>query len=109
MGLFFKTESLRDAIAPVLANAFTTDPKNVVDPQQTAAQQAHQIAGQVKGTFSWARLALAILLLVLLFVGAIYTGRDPALKDLYTVLVHGFEVGLGGVPGLVVGEAAARG
>src|SRR6266446_898979 len=103
MGVFFKAEPLRDAIAQAIANALATDPNNVQDPNQTAAQQANQIAAQVKGTFSWPRLVLALVLLALLFIGAVYTGGDADLKNLYDVLVHGLEFGLGGVLGLLVG------
>jgi type VI protein secretion system component VasF len=108
MGVFFRTQSLRDAITPALATALATDPKTIQDASQAAAQQASQVAQRVAGTFSWLRLVIALALLVLLFCGAVYTGRDAALQQLYTVLLHGLELGLGGVLGLLVGEAAAR-
>lgn len=109
MAIFFKSESLRAAVTPALVTALTTDPKSIQNPNQVASEQANQVVQRVGGTFSWPRLTLAIGLLALIFVGAVYTGRDPALSQLYAVVVHGFEVGLGGVLGLLVGEAGARG
>jgi hypothetical protein len=109
MGVFFKSESLRSAITPALTTALTKDPKTVANPDQEAAEKAEQIAARVAGTFSWVRLLVALALLTLLFLGAVKTGRDPALQQLYTVLLHGLEVGLGGVLGLLVGESTARG
>jgi hypothetical protein len=109
MSVFFKAESLRSVVAPALAAALATDPKGVADLQQAVAQQASQIVTRVTGTFSWLRLAVALALLALLFLGALYTGRDTALQAVYNVLVHGLELGIGGVLALLVGEAATRG
>jgi hypothetical protein len=109
MGVFFRTQSLRDAIKPALATALATEPKTIKDLEQAAAQKASEVAQRVAGKFSWERLVIALALLALLFGGALYTGRDPALQELYTVLVHALEVGLGGVLGLLVGEATTNG
>jgi type VI protein secretion system component VasF len=108
MGIFFKAEPLHSAIAPVLKKALETDPKTVPDLNQAVEQQTNQIAAQARGTFSWLRFLIAVAILALLFFGTVHTGRDPALKDLYMVLVHGLEVGLGGVFVILVGEAAAQ-
>ena len=58
---------------------------------------------------SWVRVVVAAVLLVILMAAAIYTAYDPKLGALHTSLVHGFEVLLGGVIGLVLGERVARG
>ena len=64
--------------------------------------------GNADGELSWPRLLVAAIFLAILFGAAIYTGHDDKLRDLYGVLVHAFELLLGGAIGLVVGEGAAK-
>lgn len=58
--------------------------------------------------FSWARLVVAIVLLGGVLAAAIFTAGKEDLDALNTVLVHGFELTLGLVLGLLGGEAASR-
>jgi len=109
MGLFYRSLPLRDVLAPTIARALATDPKTVADPSQLAAQQAGQVAQSVGGVLVWPRLVAAVGFLVLVFAGAVYTGHDAKLQDLYGALVHLLQLGAGGVIGALAGEAASRG
>lgn len=108
MGIFYKTAPLTPAVSEALREAFAKEPESVGDLHTAANQKAGAVAAQVAGQFSWGRLAAAGALLVILFVGAIYTGHDDKLQDLYKVLVHGFELLLGAILGIVTGETVAQ-
>ena len=109
MSIFFKSESLEPIVLEKLSTAFAADPKSVSTSGQVAAQLATEVVQRARGSFSWGRLAFAVCLVALLFAAAVYTGRDPALTQLYSALLHGFEVILGAVTGLLIGEAVAKG
>jgi hypothetical protein len=54
--------------------------------------------------FSWARATVAIIFLIAIFVAGIYCARDDKLSAWSTVLLHSFEILLGGLVGIIVGE-----
>jgi len=59
-------------------------------------------------SFSWARLIVAVVLLGGVLAAAILTAGNDDLDALNTALVHGFELVLGVVLGLITGETASR-
>lgn len=97
MGIFFRSTALVPTLTTALQNALTQNPATVPNPQQTAANMASQVQQQVTGQFSWGRLAVAIVLLMAVFAGCIYTAYDDKLVDLYKLLLHAFELLLGAV------------
>jgi hypothetical protein len=110
MGVFFrKSESLEPVVLEEFSLAIASDPNVVSNVRQAAAEHAKVVIQRVQGEFSWGRMLFAVALLALVFAGAVYTARDAALAQLYSVLVHGFEILLGGVAGLLLGEAVAKG
>lgn len=108
MAIFYESKPITVAAEPALEDALTTDPATISQPSVTAANKANEIARSVKGKFSWKRLVGAIVLLGALLVPAIYTAHDEALVDLYKVLLHSFELVLGGVIALLLGESTSR-
>lgn len=110
MGLFFKSARLIPTVSKSLEEALTRPPDSVDYPEQMAAEIATQIDQQVRGQFSWGRLACAIALLVIIFLAGIYTARDPTpeVKEWSKILLHSFELLLGAVIGLITGEALAK-
>lgn len=109
MGVFFRSEPLHPVVKEKLSMAFSQDPSAITSVEKVVEEETKKVVERTRGEFSWGRMIFAVGLLALVFIGAVYTGRDPGLKDLYTVLVHGFEIILGGVSGLLLGEAVAKG
>jgi hypothetical protein len=57
--------------------------------------------------FSWGRALPAMIFLVIIFVAGAYCAHDDKLSEWSTVLLHSFEILLGGLVGMIVGEKAA--
>jgi len=107
MGVFYRSESLEPLVKENLTIAFTKDPKTITSIETTAAEEAKKIAERARGEFSWKRILFAIGLAALVFFAAVYTGKNN-LEPLYLVCVHSFEIILGGVTGLLIGEVASN-
>jgi len=69
---------------------------------------AAEIAGALKGEFSWVRFGVAMGFLVFLVALALYTGRTEEYGALYSKLVSAIEILIGGIIGIVLGESAGR-
>lgn len=108
MAVFFRSASVSDVATERLETALATDPESVTNRAVEAAKIAAEIGRETKGTFSWGRLALAVVLLLGLLFATIYTGQQDKLVELYKVQLHAFEVLLGVVVGLLGGEAVNR-
>lgn len=110
MGFFFKSAFLKPVVSESLSKALATPPDSVNQPEQMVSEMADQVQQQVTGKFSWVRLVIALLFLVVLFAAGIYTARDPSsdVKEWSKTLLHSFELLLGAVVGLITGEAAAK-
>jgi hypothetical protein len=107
MAVFFRNRSLSQVITPVLADALKTDPKTIANVDETATRQATMVVERAASRVNWLTLLVAVIVLAGILAAAIFTAHDPALSNLNTVLVHGFELLLGGVIGMLVGERAA--
>ncbi|MFQ5599490.1 MAG: hypothetical protein ACE5G2_02920 [Candidatus Krumholzibacteriia bacterium] len=108
MGVFFKSEGLVATVRTALQDALSADPASISNLPQTAADMADEVKRQLRGQIAWVRLGLAVAILLGIFVAAVYTGRDPDLQGLHEVLLHALELFLGGLVGLIFGEAAGR-
>jgi hypothetical protein len=53
------------------------------------------------------RALVAVVLLAVIFIAGIYCAHDEKLAQWSTVLLHSFEVLLGGLVGMIVGESAS--
>lgn len=108
MAIFYKPQT-RPVSRPIAASGSgKKGPPEAEYPEP--AEVVPSGGGPPPSKFSWVRLACAIALLVALFVAGIYTAKDssPEVKRYAEVLLHAFEILLGGVIGIVVGEAGAR-
>ena len=63
---------------------------------------------QPAGGFNVLRIIIAILVLMLIFVAAVYCAHDTAMKDWSSPLLHTFELLLGGLVGIILGEKTAN-
>ena len=117
MGLFFESQSVDLDVFPTLAGSFhaalLTNLKET-ENSDLATQMANHMAAQLKSQvqvqtkkFRIWRFVGAVVFLALIFVAAVYCARDDKLQALSQVLVHGFEVLLGAVIGIVIGESSA--
>lgn len=109
MGVFFKTRPLRLALQKTLQEALSEERPRGVGLTELVKQKADELEGNVRGRVAWGRVITAVLITVLLVGGAVYTGQKPELSGLYAVLLHAVELYLGGVLGLITGEALSRG
>jgi peptidoglycan/LPS O-acetylase OafA/YrhL len=60
----------------------------------------------VAASFVPGRVVAAVVVLALIFGAGVYCAHDPAMKDWSVPLLHTFELLLGGLVGLLVGEKA---
>lgn len=111
MGVFFKTEVSTPAFKSALKTALKTQPNKVKELDQQASAMAAQVEKHSsKTTFSWGRLAVAVVILALIgglgIWSAISSAAIPALDVWSKACLHLFEILFGGVASLLVGEAA---
>jgi hypothetical protein len=104
---FYDSKPLSESALKPLEEVIRTEPAAVEWPAELAAAKAAEIAQSSKGKFLWHRLMFAALLLIALLIAAIYTAQDEKLAELYSVLVHSFELILGAIVGLLTGESIA--
>lgn len=107
MGIFYTTQPATQITATTLEAALRRNPAEITDPGEEARKQAESLAGEAKQkALSWERLGVALALLGGLLLAAIYTGQQgEGLRDLHSVLNHTFEILVGGISGLLTGEA----
>lgn len=107
MGIFFTPKPAAHVNATALEAALRRNPAEITDPVEEARRGAESLAAELKQkALSWQRLGVALALLGGLLLAAIYTGQQgEALKDLHAVLNHSFELLIGGISGLLTGEA----
>jgi len=105
---FYERKPLTETVLKPLEEVIKTEPASVARPAELAAAKAAEIAQSARGKFLWHRLIFAVILLVALLIAAIYTAMDPRLAELYTVLIHSFELILGAIVGLLTGESITQ-
>jgi len=115
MGLFFESQSIATASVPAMVDslhfALMTDPTRLNDAHRVAAQMAIEARDGIQlqtKQFRWARFVGAIVFLAAIFIAGVYCAHDDKLQEWSSVLLHAFEVLLGGVVGLVAGEGAGQ-
>jgi hypothetical protein len=101
MGIFFSQPKAAAPTPPVLKSG-----ERVIEQNSAAVVGASGAAGTPQ--FNWLRLVFAIVLLGLIFGAGIYTAGDAKLDEWNKILIHAFQLLLGGTVGLIVGEAASN-
>jgi len=108
MAFFFKSQGVAPSLSQALITALSENPPANNDVAQArAAVLAATVQPPARTVNPW-NVGLALLFLVALFVGCLYTASDDRLEDLYTGMVRVFQVMLGLVPGALLGESSAR-
>jgi len=122
MGIFFTSPPASSVIVTTRRSSSTTASSPTTDrpteeyriPGKEHQEQMVQevasgaSAGTAPSTFSWGRFIVAVLLLVIVGAGAVYTAIDAKadkMQDMHGVLVHSFELLLGALVGLLTGES----
>ena len=110
MGVFFKTQPKTPMLKSAIEAALRLRPDTIPNFDYHATALAMQVEDQMpKPRFSWGRLGVAVGLLVLIGGFGIWSTTVPALDAWSKMLLHGFELILGAVAGLLGGEAASKG
>jgi hypothetical protein len=72
------------------------------------ADEGHAVPAATTTTqFAVNRIAAAFVLLAFVFGAGVYCAHDPMMKDWSPVLLHTFELLLGGMVGIIIGEKTA--
>lgn len=100
MGLFFRSEMV-PTVRNALVNALTAPPIEV-GAARAQAQQTIETAGT--GQFIWSRFVSACVFLLVIVGFGIYAAHDDKMKDWSAAALHTFQILLGGLVGLVLGE-----
>jgi hypothetical protein len=109
MSLFFNAQQTLPVIRNAVQDALARNPATIANLQQEATNIATTLTNQVApAAFAWSRFLGAMAFLAVIFVAGVYTARDPQLQDWSKVLLHAFEICLGGVVGIVIGEKTSR-
>jgi hypothetical protein len=101
MGIFFSQPKTVAPTPPVLKSG-----ERIIEQHSAAVVGTQVPAGPPQ--FNWLRLVFAILLLGLIFAAGLYTTGDSKYEEWNKILIHAFQLLLGGTIGLIVGEAASN-
>lgn len=106
MGIFYTQKPAAQITTATLETALRLDPTLINVPEE-ARRRTEALATELKQkALSGQRLGVAIALLGGLLLAAIYTGQQgEGLRDLHGVLNQTFEILVGGISGLLTGEA----
>lgn len=85
-----------------------TDQSKIIEQYSAETVKGADAGSAANAGFQWGKLILCIIILILIFFAGVYTAHDPAMKQWSDILIHAFEVLLGGTVGLLVGETASR-
>jgi hypothetical protein len=106
MGIFFKAPEKSSILTPAMEAALEKNPQTI-DIKQAAANLTKEVTAKMEPKVSWARLAIAVVLLIAVFGAGLYAAAHQ-LQDWNSALIHSFELVLGLVLGLLGGEAASQ-
>ncbi len=105
MGIFFTSpEPALPTITSAFAEALSADPTKFANIRHEAADRAVHLAKALAPRFNPWRFGGAVVIAVLLLVGAIWTGEN-SLPDISKSLMTSFQAFSGLVAGLLGGEA----
>jgi hypothetical protein len=105
MGIFYtRTQRALPVVKNAIEDALKTDPKNVANLDQEAAQRALQVDKTVSSQFNWVRFVVAGVICLALLGGAIWTSYKN-MPDISKSLMSSFTAFSGIILGLLGGEA----
>ena len=122
MGIFFRTVQQTPATSAVqkvvAGERVASENKPTIEWNQDQTREVlEQMAQEVvtavapapaQRQFIWFRLLLAVILLAGIGAMIVYTAHDEKLAKFYEILLHAFEVLLGGLIGLLLGESQTK-
>jgi hypothetical protein len=101
MGLFFISQMV-PTVRSALVTALTAPP---IEAGAARAQAQQTIETAAAGQqFIWSRFVGACVFLLVIVGFGIYAGHDDKMKDWSAAALHTFQILLGGLVGLVLGE-----
>jgi hypothetical protein len=110
MGVFYKTQTRTPALKSAIEAALRLRPDTIPNIDWHATAMAMQAEDQMpKPQFLWGRLGVAVGLLALIGGFGIWSSTVPALDAWSKMFLHGFELILGAVVGLLGAESASKG
>lgn len=105
MAIFSRRALIMDEARKMLSEAYSVNTLSTEEIDRKARSSAELLEEMTKSRFSWLRVSLAFALVIFVFVMAFLSGQKPGLEELYRVLLHAGEIALGGLFGILLGEA----
>ncbi len=105
MGIFSKKVSLRSEAKKMFEEAYSMSPTNAGQISAMANTKAAELEKNTKTEFKGLKIILAFALVIFIFIMAYFAGQDDNLKEMYKILLHAGEISLGGLIGILIGEA----
>jgi hypothetical protein len=105
MAIFKEKIPFVQAAKKVLTEAYSTDPPMAEKISTLAQDKAEELEKSAKGEYKVLKIILAFSLVIFIFIMAYFSGLNDKLADMYKVLIHAGEISLGGLFGILIGEA----
>jgi hypothetical protein len=108
MGLFFGEKSMETVMRSALYEMIAAEGAPNAALRESIKLKLQQAEDSPKGKIAWGRLFVSFIITLCIGAAAIFTGLKPELNGLYLVLLHVLELYLGGLLGLITGEAISQ-
>lgn len=106
MAIFSREVSLIPVAKKMLQEAYSVNSLSPDEISKEAQSKAETLEKVTKSEFNWFKVGLAFVLVIFILILAYLSGQKAELKDLYTILLHAGEISLGGLLGILLGEAS---
>ncbi len=106
MAIFYKKVSLIPEAKKMLTEAYSMNSLSPDEILKVAQSKAETLEKATKGKFNWLKIGLAFVLVIFILILAYLSGQKAELINLYTILLHAGEISLGGLFGILLGEAS---
>jgi hypothetical protein len=105
MAIFFKKVPLIPEAKKMLTEAYSENPPTADKISKLVQEKAEELEKNTKGEFKRLKIILAFALVLFIFIMAYFSGQNEKLTAMFNVLLHAGEISLGGLIGILIGEA----
>ncbi len=105
MAIFNEKAPFMHVAKQVLTEAYSSNPPESDKISKLAQDKAEELEKSVKGEYKVLKIILAFALVIFIFIMAYLSGQNDKLTEMFKVLLHAGEISLGGLIGILIGEA----